>query len=94
MWTQRIFNHDDGTVEIVEPEKTGDYFVTDGYHVHLGHFRKGIDLWDSWGLYATDSWGIIKHCFNIDDMNFDIIAFQKLEAPEISADIKRIAENG
>jgi len=81
-WTQRFFNKHDGTVKIVEPETSGDYWVTDGWYVFMGHYIKEYNGGENWGLYTTEGSGVIKHCIALDDMNFRIMAFCKAEYPQ------------
>ena len=58
--TTKIYIHE----FVQEPEFSDDYWVTDGYIVHKGHYDKGSN---SWGIYQTDNNGVIKHCYTVDD---------------------------
>ena len=73
-WKQRKFTRKSGEVRIKEPKRNGDYLVTDGYVIELGHYHGNT----GWGIYQADSTGMLQHCFRLDDMNFDIIAFSEL----------------
>lgn len=65
---------------LTAPLKSGDYWITDGYVVHMAHYDMPSK---EWGIYQPDKWGVIRHCFQLSDMNFDLIAFCLIKIPNI-----------
>ena len=88
MWIIRL-KRAYGKCKVSEPKESGDYFVTDGTHVHLAHYIAG----DGWGIYQPDKFGIIRNCYIDDDMNFDIFAYKKLEYPKIRLTLNNIGNH-
>lgn len=82
-WTQREYKNRDGSYRIVNPSESGYYYVTDGYNVQLAHFLIENSIGTEWGIYGYDDMGIIKHCYSLDDMNFNIVGYCKPEHPRI-----------
>lgn len=80
-WKQRCYPRKNGRVKIVEPKKDGDYWVTDGWYTHMAHFwedSEGVE----WGIYQPNEFGVIKYCYSLDDMNFNIAAYIPVEYPK------------
>lgn len=46
----------------------------------MAHYDKGSNSWD---IYQPDKMGVIKHCYNLDDMNFDIKWYAEIKYPPI-----------
>ena len=80
-WIQREFKNRDYTFTFVEPEKSGYYWVTDGWYVHMAHYKK--DASGEWGIYQPDSNGIMRYCYALDDMNFNIVGWCEMDYPTI-----------
>ena len=71
------------------PGASGDYWVTDGYIVHMGFWHPT----EGWGIYQPRSSGVIAGCFRIDDMNFSVEGFCEVSAPGGHDLFAEISEN-
>jgi hypothetical protein len=78
-WIKRFKIRKDGTRSYTNPEKDDDYWVTDGYYVFKAHYNKESN---SWGIYQPSKFNVIKYCYSVGDMNFDIIAYCNMGFPK------------
>lgn len=78
-WIQHIHKRKSYTTEFINPFCSGDYWVTDGYYVHMAHYDF---ITNDWGIYQPDKTGVIKHCYSLDDMNFCILAYAEMKFPK------------
>jgi hypothetical protein len=79
-WIKCVKKYRNGTYDFTNPTKSDDYWVTDGYYVHMAHFDLATG---DWGIYQpNEASGIIRHCYCLDDMNFSIVAYAEMESPK------------
>jgi hypothetical protein len=78
-WIRRFKKQKDGIRNHINPKESGDYWVTDGYYVHMAHYIKESN---SWGIYRSDKFHVIKYCYSLSDMNFNIVAYCEVKFPK------------
>lgn len=80
-WTDRKTYISDGYLLhcfIYDPEKSGNYWITDGNTVLMAFYKMTLM---KWLLYSYDSEGAIIGIF--EDNKFNIIAYSEINTPKI-----------